>query len=285
MGYLQVAAAALLWGCWSLFLRPAGLSGVSASALLFLVMALPALVATRRPLVRDRRSTGALLILGLSDATNAVLYFEALRRGPIAVAVLTHYLTPLLVALAAPWVLKEPVSRRALLAAPLSLGGLALVLYQPASGFPLETALLGAGSALFYATNVVTSKAAARAYSAIEITSLHAIVSVLALAVAFPGQLPWAASGGSLLWGIAGALLCGLVATFLFNSGLRQVPSAVASALTYLEPLTAALVGLWVFQEPLGPWGAFGTLLVLALGVWVALEPPRELARVEGRLG
>lgn len=274
LGYLLVATAAVLWGCWSLFLRPAGLSGAAVALVLFGVMAVPAAFTTRRPLVRDRRSAAALLILGLCDAGNAVLYFEALRRGPIAVAVLTHYLAPLLVALLAPLLLGERRSPRALLAAPVSLAGLALVIYQPGSGFPLITALLGTGSAVFYAANVLASKEAARAYSPIEVTALHAIVSAAVLLLLFRTEAIPAAPPAQLAWVLAGTLLCGLFANTLFVTGLKRVPSAAAGALTYLEPLTAAVVGVAVFLEPIGPWGVLGGVAVLVAGAWVAMQPP-----------
>src|SRR5687768_7771009 len=137
MGYLAVAAAATLWGLWAIFMRPSQVSGAQLSFLLFAVMAAPSVFVTRRPVLRDRRSVWMMGVLGVSDAVNAVLYFEALRRGPIAVAVLTHYLAPMLVALAGPYVLGEARSKRALIAAPIALVGLGFVIYQPGGGFPL----------------------------------------------------------------------------------------------------------------------------------------------------
>ncbi|MDQ3262738.1 MAG: DMT family transporter [Myxococcota bacterium] len=271
-GYAALATAATLWGCWALFLRPAQLSGPAVSWLLFLVMALPAPWLARRPLVRDRRSRNALLLLGLCDAANAVLYFEAIRRGPLAVAVLTHYLCPLLVALVAPWFLGEPRSRRALVAAPLALLGLGLVIYQPGMGFPLTTALLGGASAVFYAANVIASKVSAQAYSAVEVTSLHSVIALGVLTVVFRESALPPLESTALGYGIAGTLVCGLFATVLFNLGVRKVPAHAASALTYLEPLTAAIVGAAFFADPFGPAAIVGTLLVLGGGAWVAME-------------
>lgn len=280
MGPLFVAAAALLWGCWSLFLRPAGLSGISVGFVLFAVMALPAVIATRRPLLRDRTAVWALVVLGLCDAGNAVLYFEALRRGPIAVAVLTHYLAPLLVAWFAPRLLGEKRSDRAVIAAPLSLGALAVVLYRPGTEFPLITALLGGGSAVFYAANVICSKVAARAYSAVEVTALHAVISAAALALVFPTQvLPLNDAPQSVLLVAAGTVVCGLLANTLFVTGLHRTSSSIAGALTYLEPLMAATLGMLVFGEPLGPLGVLGAIVVIGAGAWVALERHPPLAK------
>ena len=269
----MVAVAATLWGSWPLMLRPAGLSGPQNALLILAVMALPAPFVLRRESLRDRRATLALVVLGLSDAANASLFFAAVQRGPLAVAVLTHYLAPLLIALAAPWVLREPRSARALIAAPLTLVGLALLLGTPQSGVADSwTALLGGGSALFYMANVLASKEAARAYSPLAITAAHAPISALVLLLVFGrGALPPALDSNVLLVGASG-LLCGLFGNVLFIVGLRRIPTAAAGALTYLEPLTGAVLGQLVFGEVLGPLGLLGGLVVLATGVWVASE-------------
>jgi drug/metabolite transporter (DMT)-like permease len=275
----MVAVGATLWGCWSLFLRPAGLSGPQSALLVMAVMALPAPFVLRRESLRDRRATLALALVGLSDAANAALYFAAVQRGPLAVAVLTHYLAPLLIALAAPWVLREPRSARALIGAPLTLAGLALLLGTPQSGLADPwTALLGGASALFYMANVLGSKVAARAYSPLAVTALHAPLSALALLLVFGRSALPPALDAPLLLAIAGGALCGLLANLLFIVGLRRIPTAAAGALTYLEPLTAAVLGLLVFGEALGPVGLLGGLVVLISGAWVASEPRAQTA-------
>ena len=71
--------------------------------------ALPAPFAFRWSAFADRGAVIALVIVGIADAGNMLLYFLALDRGPIVVAVLSHYLAPTLVALAAPLVLAERV--------------------------------------------------------------------------------------------------------------------------------------------------------------------------------
>ena len=148
--FVQVALGAALWGGWSLFLRPAGLTGPQSALLVLLVLALPLPFVWRREPLRDRRATLALGLHGLFNAANTALFFAAVQRGPVAVAVLTHYLAPLLIALTEPWLLGGRRSFRALLAAPLTLVGLALLLGLPGEATPdTLTALLGGASAFF----------------------------------------------------------------------------------------------------------------------------------------
>jgi drug/metabolite transporter, DME family len=74
----------------------------------------------------------------------------------------------------------------------------------------------------------------------------------------------------------AGTLVCGIVASLLFYGGLGRVPAPVASALTYLEPVVAAGVGLVFFDERLGAAAVAGAAVVVASGLWVALERARD---------
>lgn len=277
-GLLLVAGAAITWGLWAVFLRPSGLEGPQSALILFLVTCLPLPFVARAPAVTfDRRLFGWLVALGIADALNATLYFAAVRRGPIAIGVLCHYLAPLLVALAAP-LFGEPPSRRALAGMPIAAAGLALLVGATVP-FPLVTALLGACSAVFYAGLVFCAKALSRRLSALQIAAFHGPISAL-LVFALCGRAAWPvhATSSQWIWALAGALVCGLGATVLFNAGLSRSPVQPASALTYLEPLTAAVVGAVAFSEPLGLRAAVGALLILTVGAWVVLEPPRALA-------
>lgn len=271
--FAMVAAGATLWGLWPLFLRPAaGLTGVQTALLALLTMSLPTPFLLKREAFRNRRATLALVVMGVADALNVALFFAAVARGPVAIAVLTHYLAPLLVALTAPWVTGEPRSMRALVGAPLTSVGLALLIWKPGADFSGWTALLGGASAFFFAITVFCAKEAARAWSPLGVTSVHSAVSVATLLILF-GQSALPPVAPAALWVVAGGALCALSGNILFNTGLRHIPTAATGALTYMEPLTATLVGWVFFQESLAPWGLLGGLLVLFVGVWVATEP------------
>jgi drug/metabolite transporter (DMT)-like permease len=273
-----VALAATLWGAWPLVIRPSGLTGLQVALVSMSVMSLPLPFVLRRGAFADRGAVVALVGLGLADAGSSGLLFMAIARGPVAVAVLTHYLTPILVTLAAPFVVhltgEAARSRRARVAAPLSLLGLALLVWRPGGEVPLATAGLGAASAVFYAAFVFLAQRAGRAFSPFALVSLHAVVSgAVLLAVSGGDALP--PVGPGLAWAAGGAVICGALAASLFFKGVGLVPAAVAGALTYLEPLTGAVIGWVAFGEAIGPVGAAGGLLVLACGVWVATEPRR----------
>ena len=82
----------------------------------------------------------------------------------------------------------------------------------------------------------------------------------------------------------AGALICGLGAGGLFYMGIREIRSAQASVLTYLEPLVGTLAGVFAFHEPLGPTSVLGAALVVSGGVYVATEPLPDDSQVRMEL-
>lgn len=275
-GLLLVAAAATLWGTWPLYVRDGAPQGPAMALLVMACMALPAPFSFRRADFGDRGAVIALGLVGLADAGNVALYFPALAQGPVVVAVLTHYLAPLLVALTAPWVLGEPRSLRALVAVPVVLLGLALVLgLSGLDGGAGHTALLGGGSAIFYATLVVASRRAGRTFSPVAVMALHSVVSAAALLLVFGRQAVPQVLDAGLLRALLGALVNGLGGAWLFNLGLRPLGAQLTGVLTYLEPLTASLVGVVWFHEPFAARSALGVAVVLGAGAFVALEPVR----------
>jgi len=268
-----VAVPAILWGLWPTVLRPAGLLAVQAVLVVQLVQAAPAAVMgwRERAGFRDRGAVLALVLFGVFDAAQGALYFPALARGPLAVAALSHYLGPVLVALAAPFVPGERGSRRAMVAAPLSLVGLRLVM-GPWSGAPVVTALLGGGSAFFGAASLFTVRRAGRSFSPLAICSLHAVVSVLAILLAFGRAAipPW---GRGVVMIAAATLVLGIGASMIFFHAVKAVSAPVASVITYIEPVTAVVMGWLVVGDRLDAVAIAGALVVIGAGVWVALEP------------
>lgn len=276
-GTALVAAAATGWGSWALFLRGHGLSPLWQSAMILLVMGLVSLpFALRGPLRHPGRTWRGLLLLGFLDAGTGWLYFGALDRGPIAVAVLTHYLAPVVVSVVAPFYLREPLGRRTPVALVAALFGLCLLVFSGGglSGAALPAAILGSASALFYGGNVLVGKKLLGTVGTAQVLSFHSLVSAALLAlgaVLVRDPLP---PLQAFLWlPLLGALLAGAGGGALFFHGLSLIPSQRAAVLSYLEPLVASVVGALVFGEALGPLGLVGGALILGGGALVALTP------------
>ncbi len=268
----MVALAAASWGTWSLFLRPTGLASTVTSALIFVVMGLATLpLALRLPRATwDRRAVVLLVVNAAFDALNIVTFFAAIEVTTVAIAVLSHYIAPILIALLAPRI--DGVSTRgAGPAALVALAGLVIVLEPwraPAEG-AVAGAILGALSALCYAGNMFTVRRLALTVGPTKAMSYHSLIAAAVMAPFAIGAADMieVADVGLLA---AGAVTIGAGSGIVFAIGLAKIGSARAAVLTFAEPIVAVAVGALVWHEPLRPLAALGGALVLSAGIYVA---------------
>jgi drug/metabolite transporter (DMT)-like permease len=274
LGVLLVLVAASSWGTWSLFLRPSGLPANVTTPILFAVMGIVTLpFALREERAKWDRTT-VLLLLGnaVCDTINVIAFFAALRYTTVAIAVLTHYAAPILVALGAPKIAgTRPQGTRA--AALVALAGLAIVLepWHAVDDGAVTGALLGLVSAVGYAGNVFIVRRLAARIGPVRVMSYHSLIAAAVLLPFAVGDLV-TVSAPDLAIVVAGALTVGACSGVAFVAGLQRIGSARAAVLAFAEPLVAVAVGALWWHEPLHPLAAVGGGLVVAAGVYVARQ-------------
>ncbi len=226
----------------------------------------------------DRAAVVRILATGALTAAFEVLYFTGIALAGVGLSTLvTIGSAPAWVALWDWWRHGDRPDGRRVLALVLALGGLGLLLGSSlAAG---DRALLGvavavvAGSA--FAGVTVVNRAPVPGLGAARLTALSFTAGGLLL-VPVALVLGWGVPSGAASWGLAAAL--GVVSTALaylaFLSGLATVPPFVATVVSLLEPLVAAILGAIVLGERLG-WGGVVGGAVLASAV-VLLRPQRD---------
>ena len=271
-GSLMIVAAASLWGTWSLFLRTASraqpiapaVEGFYVSAVVFAVAA-PFAIVGRERRRRDLRAWLLLGGLGVANAFNMLMFFGAMQKTSIAIAVLTHYLSPLIVAFAAPLFVGERMSRGTWLAMVLTLVGLGLLLepWRATSGGIGVGALLGAGSAFFHAILILGTKRLGEWFRPMEILAWHNVPILITLSLFVPaGGMVVEPTSAAIL--AAGGLLPGALAGVLFVRGMRLAQASRAAVLVLLEPLVAVVIAAAVWCEVPSVVGVAGAALILA---------------------
>lgn len=268
------------WGTWPLILRHAPMPPALQSAVLMLMLTACSLPVMLRDRVRVRARPAHWLgvaWLGVSDALNVGLFFAAYQRTSVAIAVLTHYLTPIFVALAAPVVLGERLRPRTAGAVGVAFLGLALLL-EPWSGLltsaDLVGAALGAGSAVFYASNVLTNKRLSHVFSGSELMFYHGFVAVPLLWLTVPRGAVVATSPAAIGVILLGALGPGVLSGLFFLWGLRRVAASHASVLTLLEPFVAVAAAAAFLGQRVGVVPIAGGALILVGAVLVVTAMP-----------
>ena len=248
------------------------------AALVMTVMAVASVPVMLRDRIAKKATRQDWLImawLGVADALNVLTFFAAYQRTSVAIAVLTHYLTPIFVALAAPFFLGEKLRARTIAAVAGSVTGLFLLLAPwrtELGASDLAGAALGAGSAVFYASDVIANKRINTVFSAAEIMVYHGLVGAPLLWAFVPSA---AVHGISVqAWGIvlAGALVLGTFCGLAFTWGLQRIRASHASVLTLLEPFVAVMMAALFLRQHLGVLSVAGGLLILGGAVAVVVQ-------------
>jgi DME family drug/metabolite transporter len=271
--YAAVAIAAGSWGTWGLIIRHAEaihpMPAVLESTIVMGVVTMVAGALSLRDRVSRQRTWRAWVGVGwfgVADLLNLFLFFAAYKLT-IAVAVLTHYMTPIFVAMTAPLFLREPITARTGIAIAMSVLGLAVMVAPSAgmtAGAPVwASAALGTGSAVFYASNVLVNKVIADSFSASQAMFWHGVVATLLGALLAPPEAWAKVDAHALTFLAAVAIGPGALGGVAFIWGLRWIPAAHASTLTLLEPLVSVALGAAVLGEPLGGRAAVGGVLIL----------------------
>ena len=277
----MVAVAASSWGSWPFILHHVESFGPVDAVLESLVVMVAITLASAPMVLTDRikgpagrRGWLGVGWLGVADSFNVLLLFGAYQMTSVPIAVVTHYLTPLFVALAAPLLLREPGRPRTYVAAAMGFAG--LVVMMLGRGAPDRGqndwlgAALGAGSAVFYASNVIVNKRLAGRFSGSQLMFFHGLVAVPLLAI-LSCHAEWHIATPAMLWLALGALGPGAAGGLLFVWGLRRIPTSHASTLTLLEPLVAVTMATLTMGQRLRAPVVLGGAVILASALLVML--------------
>ncbi len=282
VGYLLVAAAATSWGSQGvvakLLLVRGGLpAGELVSARTVLVAALLlAILATVRPALLEVRAgdLAHLALLGVVGmALSQYAYYLALARIPVAIALLVQYTSPLLVLAAGVVFYAEPVRRRDVTAAAVTIAGAALVVraYEPAflrvNAAGLAASTTCALAFAFY--SLWARRVAARLSPWTILTYSFTAAAVFWLPVAPPGRV-LLGPHPALVWvGLAVVITFGTLVPFaLYLAGLARISAAHATIVSGLEPVVAAVVAFAAIGERLEwPQLVGGALILAGIGL------------------
>mgnify|MGYP002511444165 CR=1 FL=1 len=274
--YLQIIAAAALWGCIGLFLKlltAAGLTAMQGVALrsaagavfygLFLFFA------HRKALFIVPKDwyyffgTGVCSLLFFNWC-----YFNAITRSSMSVAAVLLYTSPVFVTLMSALFFRERITPIKVTALAVTFAGCVLVTgLFPLGQEPISagTILFGLGAGFGYALYSIFGKFVLKKYSPATVTfytilfcalfslplsGLHANLFALA---------DWRAWAGTLGVGV----VCCALPYHLYTAGLQDAEPGRAAILATIEPFVAAGLGILLFHEAVTPWKLLGMAAIL----------------------
>ncbi len=292
-GYVMVVAAALLWavnGTVSKVMLIGGMPSADLAELratgAFACLLAIVLATAPRTLRMTRRELPAVAVYGLVGFVFVqLLYFVAIKRLEVGIALLIEFTAPVFVALWARFVLHEPVRGRVWAALALSVGGLSLVAQVWQGGTLNGIGVLAAfGAAVSLAVYFLLGEHNVGRRNPVSLTCLAFGFTTLFWAVARPWwRFPYDLLGQDVsllgnfashqlpMWVLAAWLiLLGTVAPFTLSIGaLRHLRAAQVGLVGMVEPVAASVVAYWWLGEQLGVVQIVGGAVVL-LGVVLA---------------
>ena len=287
-GLLLIALAAVSWGttgtATTFLVRDTAMSpltiGVARLVVAAVVLAVFAWIGGSSRITRA--DVVPCLAMGACMAVFQAGYFTAVVLVGVALTALIAICSaPLAIAVLARVALGERLTRRAAWALAIGVTGTALLIAGPrgladlALRFAAGVALALAAS-VAYAVYVVIAKASVARSAPLPLAAATFLAGALWLAPA----LLWAEpSARQMLAGWPLLLYLGVVTTGLayaaYTTGLTSVSAAAAGIVSLLEPLTATLLGVLLFEERLGAIGIAGAVLLLAAVAMLVREETR----------
>lgn len=236
------------------------------------VIFLLAVVLIRRERMDFRQIKRNLLWLLLSGAAigfNWIFLFEAYEYTSVAVATLCYYMSPVIVMLVSPFLLRERLTVKKCICVVLALFGMVCISGILAGGLPRGDELLGIvfglAAAVLYASVVLMNKQL-KEISAFDRTILQLALSAIVLlpyclAVTDLSALQFDGSTVPML------LFLGIVHTglayLLYFGAMEHIPGQTAAMISYVDPAVAVLASIIVLQEPMRPIEMLGAVLIL----------------------
>ncbi|MBU9721855.1 DMT family transporter [Bacillus alkalicola] len=196
-------------------------------------------------------------------------YFTAIQEMNLSIAAVLLYTGPMFVAIMSRIFFKELFTPQKLIALCTTFIGCILVIQL----FPLNTStlslygvLVGLGSGFGYALYSIFGKAALSSYSSLTTTLYTFLVATLALVptsgLVMQGTGPWNLEAVMISLGLG--IIPTVIAYLLYTSGLNKVETSKASIASTIEPVVAALIGVFVFHDVLSPLQMLGILFILS---------------------
>lgn len=215
----------------------------------------------------SRTELGLVALYGLALAGMNATFYAAIARLPLGVAVTLEFVGPLGVAFAG--------SRKLLDLAWVVLAGAGVVLLAPLTGAALDP--LGVALALiaggFWAGYILIGTRVGRAISGgTGLAQAMAVAALVLLPVGVVGAGTRLLDARILLIGLGVAMLSSVIPFSLELEAMRRLPTRVFGILLSLDPAIAALVGLLVLHEAVGPRELAAMALIIAASVGATFE-------------
>ncbi len=224
-----------------------------------------------------RQSYGLYALRGLLHGAAVMLWFYAMARIPLAEVTAIGFSTPVITALGAILIFREPIRIRRMLAIAAGFVG-TLVILRPGFHEIEAGALAQLSAAFFFAGSFLLTKKMTQRESSGDILVMLSLFCTLAL---LPGAIYYWRPPTPLE--VAWLALVAVFATaghYAITRAISYAPLTVTQPLTFLQLVWAVLFGYLLFDEVPDAWVILGAGIVVGAVSYIAHREARAARRV-----
>lgn len=177
--------------------------------------------------------------------TAMTLYFLAIARIPISLAVSAYFVGPVVAVALSVLFLKEAMSWRKSLSLALGFVG-SLVVLQPSGDIEIGL-IMAFGAGLFFALYLIATRQASQNSDPIKTLAFQCVIGTVLLSpqAAFTFEVPQL----DVLWLFAGLGVISAIGHLMTIMAFRLADASTLSPLVYLELVGSAIIGFMIFSE------------------------------------
>ncbi|MBQ6714782.1 MAG: EamA family transporter [Clostridia bacterium] len=263
----------VIFGTIGLFVRfiplPSGEIALLRAVFAFLLVG--GFLLVKKQKISFKNSKKELLLLLLSGAAmgfNWIFLFEAYKYTTVSVATLSYYFAPVIVMVLSPLIFKERITLKKLICFVFSTFGLIMITgigNLDGQNSHIKGILFGLSAALLYSAVMILNKLI-KGLSGVERTFLQFLAAIIVLLpyVVFTDGIKVFALETA---GIINLLIVGLIHTglayILYFSSLKEMEGQQVAIISYIDPLVAVLVSVFILKEDITAVQLIGGFLIL----------------------
>jgi drug/metabolite transporter (DMT)-like permease len=272
-----ILIAGILWGCLGIFVRQLNNYGLFSMDIVLVRAIVTCIFMAVFLLCYDRN----LFKIKLKDIWCFVgtgicsivffnyCYFKAISMTSLAVAAILLYTAPAIVMILSFLLFKEALTKRKIISLIMTFAGCVLVTGITTEGGNItgKGILTGLGAGLGYALYSIFSRyALQKGYHSFTITFYTFLISsVAALFLVDTSYVYEQVTNNNVVIGLCICLgiICTVIPYLTYTIGLKYMDNSRASIIASVEPVTASIIGIIIYNENITFSGVAGIVLVL----------------------
>ena len=273
MPYIFIAG--ILWGIIGIFVNELSALGVSVQSMSFLRMTsafiimftFAAVKHGKNVILRDKKALFLCALLGLvSHGIFNICYSTSIKLNGVGTAAILMYTAPVFTAIASKIIFHENFSRMKFFALALNIIGCILTVTGgsiQANNFSVIGILAGLYTGFGYGMVTIIGRLAGKKTDAIIMSAYSYLFAMIFLFIFARPEI--VINAKVLTLGFLYGLIPTSLAYLFYYAGLGKIRDASrAPVIASIEPVTAVIVGLLIYNEVIGLANLIGMLVVLA---------------------